>query len=192
MPRIDDILDQLGGACYFSTLDLALGFWQVPLRERDGEKTAFSVGGDHYEFTVMPFGLTNASATFQRMMGNILKRVKGYLVFIGDIIVFSETWEEHQRILEEVLSRIRAAGLKVKRDKCQFAQESVKFFGHIVSARGTEPDPSKVEALRDFAIPNSSLTDVRAFIGMASYYRRFIKNFADIAAPLHNMHGKMW
>ena len=134
----------------------------------------------------MPFGLMNASATFQRMMGNILKGVKGCLVFIDDIIVFSETWEEHQRILEGVLSRIRAAGLKVKRNKCQFAQESIKFLGHIVSARGTEPNPSKVEAVRDFAIP-SSLTDVRAFIGMASYYRRFIKNFADIAAPLHNM-----
>ena len=86
-------------------------------------------------FTVMPFGLTNASATFQRMMGNILKGVKGCLILIDDIIVFSETWKEHQRILEEVLSRIRAAGLKVKRDKCQFAQESVKFLGHCVCTR---------------------------------------------------------
>ena len=98
MPRIDDILDQLGGgARYFSTLDLASGFWQLPLREQDREKTAFSVGGDHYEFTVMPFGLTNASATFQRMMGNILKGVKGCLVFIDDIIVFSETPTDSRR-----------------------------------------------------------------------------------------------
>ena len=186
MPRIDDILDQLGGARYFSTLDLASGYWQVPLREEDREKTAFSVGVDHYEFTVMPLGLTNASATFQRMMGNVLRGIKGCLVFIDDIIIFSETWEEHQLILKEVFSRIRAAGLKVKREKCQFVQESVKFLGHIVSARGTEPDPSKIEAVRDFATP-SSLTDVRAFIGMASYYRRFIKNFADIATPLHDM-----
>ena len=186
MPRIDDILDQLGGARYFSTLDLASGYWQVPLREEDREKTAFSVGVDHYEFTVMPFGLTNASATFQRMMGNVLKGIKGCLVFIDDIIIFSETWEEHQLILKEVFSRIRAAGLKVKREKCQFVQQSVKFLGHIVSARGTGPDPSKIEAVRDFATP-SSLTDVRAFIGMASYYRRFIKNFADIATPLHDM-----
>ena len=92
----------------------------------------------------------------------------------------------HQRILDEVFRRIRAAGLKIKRDKCQFVQESVKFLGHIVSARGTEPDSSKVEAVRDFATP-TSLTDVRAFVGMASYYRRFIKNFADIAAPLHDL-----
>ena len=114
------------------------------------------------------------------MMGNILREIKGCLVFIDDIIIFSETWEEHQRILEEVFRRIRAG------DKCQFAQGSVKFLGHIVSAQGTEPDPDKVEAVRDFATP-SSLTDVRAFIGMVSYYRRFIKNFADIAAPLHDM-----
>ena len=91
MPRIDDILDQLGGARYFSTLDLASGYWQVPLREEDREKTAFSVGVDHYEFMVMPFGLTNASATFQRMMGNVLKGIKGCLLFIDDIIIFSET-----------------------------------------------------------------------------------------------------
>jgi hypothetical protein len=163
MPRIDDILDQLGGTRYFSTLDLASGYWQVPLREEDREKTAFSVGVNHYEFTVMPFGLTNASATFQRMMGNVLKGIRGCLVFIDDIIIFSETWEEPPLILKEVFCRIRAAGLKVKREKYQFAQESVKFLGHIVSARGTEPDPSKVEAVRDFATP-SSLTDVRAFI----------------------------
>ena len=144
------ILDQLGGARYFSTLDLASGYWQVPLREEDMEKTAFSVGADHYEFTVMPFGLTNAPATFQRMMGNLLKGIKGCLVFIDDIIIFSDTWEQHQRILDEVFRRVRAAGLKIKRDKCQFAQESVKFLGHIVSARGTEPDSSKVEAVRDF------------------------------------------
>ncbi|CAB4022565.1 Retrovirus-related Pol poly from transposon, partial, partial [Paramuricea clavata] len=186
MPRIDEILDQLGGARYFSTLDLASGYWQVPLREEDMEKTAFSVGANHYEFTVMPFGLTNAPATFQRMMGNILMGIKSCLVFMDDIIIFSDTWEEHQRILDEVFRRIRAAGLKIKRDKCQFAQESVKFLGHIVSARGTEPDSSKVEAVREFATP-TSLTDVRAFVGMASYYRRFIKNFADIAAPLHDL-----
>ena len=134
------------------------------------EKTAFSVGADHYEFTVMPFGLTNAPATFQRMMGNLLKGIKGCLVFIDDIIIFSDTWEQHQRILDDVFRCVRAAGLKIKRDKCQFAQESVKFLGHIVSARGTEPDSSKVEAVRDFATP-TSLTDVRAFLGLASYYR---------------------
>ena len=165
MPRIDEILDQLGGAGYFSTLDLASGYWQVPLREEDMEKTAFSVGADHYEFTVMPFGLTNAPATFQRMMGNLLKGIKGCLVLIDDIVIFSDTWDQHQRILDEVFRRVRAAGLKIKRDKCQFAQESVKFLDHIVSARGTEPDSSKVEAVRDFATP-TSLTDVRAFLGL--------------------------
>ena len=128
MPRIDEILDQLGGARHFSTLDLASGYWQVPLKEEDRQKTAFSVGLDHYEFTVMPFGLTNAPATFQRMMGKMLKGIKGCH------LIFSDTWEEHQRILEEVFRRIRAAELKIKREKCQCGQESVKFLGHIVSA----------------------------------------------------------
>ncbi|CAB4044569.1 Retrovirus-related Pol poly from transposon, partial [Paramuricea clavata] len=123
--------------------------------------------------------------TLTRKTGALLS-IKGCLVFMDDIIIFSDTGEERQRILDEVFRRIRAAGLKIKRDKCQFAQESVKFLGHIVSARGTEPDSSKVEAVREFAIP-TSLTDVRAFVGMASYYRRFIKNFADIAAPLHDL-----
>jgi hypothetical protein len=123
------------------------------------------------------------------MMGHILKGIKGCLVFMDDIIIFSDTCMgglEHQRIVDEVFRRIRAEGLIIKRDKCQFAQESVKFLGHIVSARGTEPDSYKVEAVREFATP-TSLTDVRAFIGMASYYRRFIKNFADIAALFHDL-----
>ena len=135
MPRIDDILDQLGGARCFSTLDLASGYWRVPLREEDREKTAFSVGVNHYEFTVMPFGLINAPATFQRMMSTFLKGVKGCLVFLDDIIIYADTWEEHHLILEEVLGRIRAASLKLKREKCQFGKSSVKFLGHVVSAQ---------------------------------------------------------
>ncbi len=96
------------------------GYWQVPLREGEREKTAFSVDINHYEFTVMPFGSTNAPVTFQRMMSSILKRVKGCLVFLDDIIIFTDTWEEHNLILEEVIGRIRAAGLKLKSEKCQF------------------------------------------------------------------------
>jgi hypothetical protein len=126
---------------------LASGYWQVPLREEDIPKTAFAVGPNNYEFTVMPFGLTNASATFQRMMTKLLHEMSGCLVFIDDIIIFADTWEEHQKILEEVLHRIKAAGLKLKRTKCQFGRESVQFLGHIVSARGIHPNPYKVQAI---------------------------------------------
>jgi hypothetical protein len=186
MPRVDEILDKLGGARFFSTLDLASGYWQVPLREEDIPKTAFTVGPNHYEFTVMPFGLTNAPATFQRMMTKLLHGISGCLVFIDDIIFFADTWEEHQKILEEVLRRIKASGLKLKATKCQFGRESVQFLGHIVSARGIHPNPEKVQAVQEFPTP-SSLSDVRAFVGMASYYRRYVRNFADIAAPLHEL-----
>ena len=186
MPRVDEIFDKLGGARYFSTLDLASGYWQVPVNEEDIGKTAFTVGSNHYEFTVMPFGLTNAPATFQRMMTKLLHGIKGCLVFIDDIIIFADTWDEHQRILEEVLRRIQDADLKIKRSKCQFGKELVEFLGHIVSAKGIHPNPVKVQAVQNFPTP-SSLSDVRAFVGMASYYCRYVRNFADIAAPLHDL-----
>ena len=134
----------------------------------------------------MPFGLTNAPATFQRMMTKLLHGIKGCLVFIDDVIIFADTWDEHQRILEEVLCQIQDADLKIKRSKCQFGKESVEFLGHIVSAKGIHPNPVKVQAVQSFPTP-SSLSHVRALVGMASYYRRYVRNFADIAAPLHDL-----
>ena len=186
MPRVDEIFDKLSGARYFSTLDLASGYWQVPVNEEDIGKTAFTFGSNHHEFTVIPFGLTNAPATFQRMMAKLLHGIKGCLVFIDDIIFFADTWDEHQRILEEVLCRIQDADLKIKRSKSQFGKESVEFLGHIVSAKGIHPNPVKVQAVQNFPTP-SSFSDVRAFVGMASYYRRHVRNFTDIAASLHDL-----
>ena len=186
MPRVDEIFDKCGGARYFSTLDLASGYWKVPVNKQDIGKTAFTVGSNHYEFIIMPFGLTNVLATFQQMMTKLLHGVKGCLVFIDDIIIFADTWDEHQRILEEVLCRIQDADLKIKRSKCQFGKELVEFLGHIVSAKGIHPNPVKVQAVQNFPTP-SSLSDVRAFVGMASYYRRYVRDFADIAAPLHDL-----
>ena len=186
MPRVDEIFYKLGRAHYFTTLDLVSGYWQVPVNEEDIEKTAFTVSSNHYEFTIMPFGLTNAPATFQRMMTKLLHGIEGCLVFIDDIIIFAYTWEEHQRILEETLCRIKEAGLKIKRSKCQFGKESVEFLGHIVSAKGIHPNSAKVQAIQNFPTP-SSLSDVLAFIGMASYYSTYVRNFADIADPLHEL-----
>ena len=150
MPRVDEILDKLGGTGYFSSLDLASGYWQVPVNEEDIEKTAFTVGSSHYEFTVMAFGMTNAPATFQRMMTKRLAGIEGSLVFIDDIIIFADTWEEYRRILEKVLRQIKEAGLKIKRSKCQFGKESVEFLGHIASAKGIQPNPAKVHAVQSF------------------------------------------
>ena len=152
-------------------------------RGRQGENSVLGWGESLRVYSHAFFGLTNAPATFQRMMSTILKGVKGCLGFLDDIIIFADTWEEHHLILEEVLGRIWAAGLKFKREKCQFGTSSVKFLGHVVSAQGTEPDPEKVKAVQDFPTPTSA-SEVRCFLGMASYYRCFVNNFASIAALL--------
>ena len=134
----------------------------------------------------MPFGLTNTPATFQRMMCRIFNGCEGCFVFIDDIIVFGKTFEEHLQRLETVFARIREAGLKIRREKCHFASSSVKFLSHIVYNEGIRPDPDKVRAIKGYPTP-SSVTEVRAFVGMASYYRRYIQGFANVAAPLHEV-----
>ena len=191
LPRIDDILDQLSGAQYFTTLDLAAGYWQVPLHQSDRQKTAFTAHQGLYEFTVLPFGLCNAPATFQRLMQSVLAGLgqgRGEnpycLVYLDDVIIFSRTLEEHITHLQRVLGRIRQAGLKLKPQKCNFVQEQVLCLGHVVSRRGIAPDPSKVEAVKRWPRPRD-VPGVRAFLGFASYYRKFVPGFSKIAGPLH-------
>ena len=143
LPRIDATLDSLAGATYFTTLDLASGYWQVEVEEQDKEKTAFSTPKGHFEFNVMPFGLTNAPATFQRLMECVLAGLtqEQCLIYLDDIVVFSKSFEEHIERLTNVFQALRQAGLTLKLSKCYFAQKEVKYLGHIVSAAGVRPDP---------------------------------------------------
>ncbi|CAF4468437.1 unnamed protein product, partial [Didymodactylos carnosus] len=185
IPRIDDTLDALKGAKYFSTLDLSSGFWQVELDEGSKEKTAFVTHEGIFQFNVMPFGLTNAPATFQRLMDLVLRGLKWSccMVYLDDVIIYSPTFEQHLKDIDDVLKRIKTSGLTLKPSKCFFCHQELKYLGHIVSAQGIRPDPEKLEAVRSFPIP-SKTKDVRAFLGLTGYYRRFIKNYAEVAEPL--------
>ena len=185
LPRIDDTLDMMHGKRFFTTLDLASGYWQIELEESAKEKTAFIVENNLYEFNRMSFGPCNAPATFQRLMNHILRTVlgKSALVYLDDVIIFSDSLTEHFQHIREVFKLIGNAGLKLKLKKCQFLKDSVNYLGHIISAAGISPDPQKIERIATYKVP-SSADEVRSFLGLAGYYRRFIANFGKIAASL--------
>ena len=192
LPRIDDSLDALGGSMWFSTLDLASGFWQVEMDPKDQEKTAFSMaGGGLYEYKVMPFGLANSPATFERLMEQVLMGLhwQTCLVYLDDIIVFSETFETHLARLEEVIDRIGDAGLKLSPKKCKFFQREVSFLGHTVNKDGISTDSAKIQSVKEWPRPKS-VKEVRSFLGLCSYYRKFVSGFATIAKPLHELTQK--
>ena len=191
IPRIEETLDTLQGARWFSALDLKSGYWQVELAEEDKHKTAFTVGPlGFYECNQMPFGLTNAPSTFQRLMETCLGdlHLTQCLVYIDDIVVFSSSFEEHLSRLDAVFRRLHEAGLKLKPSKCRLMQQEMKFLGHVVSAKGVATDPEKVEAVRRWPVPQNQ-KELQTFLGFAGYYRRFIDGFAQVAAPLHSLVG---
>ncbi|GFV92410.1 retrovirus-related Pol polyprotein from transposon 17.6 [Trichonephila clavipes] len=173
---------------FFSSMDLRSGYWQIAIDEADREKTAFITPEGLYEFKVMPFGLCNAPATFERMMDNLLRHFKWTmcLCYLDDIIVFSETFEDHLIRLRLVLKCLQEAGLKLNSKKCLFAAQEVKILGHLVSSNGVRPDPDKIKAVRNFPTPKN-IHDIRSFLGLCSYFRRFIKGFCYLAEPLQSL-----
>ena len=191
LPRIDDILDTLGQAHYFTTLDLASGYWQIELDPATREKSAFTTHRGLFEFQRMPFGLCNAPSTFQRLMQVVLAGLEWQccFVYIDDILVCSRTFEEHLANLREVFSRLRMASLKLKPKKCSFLQAFVTYLGFVISKYGISPDDTKVDKVKNYPVPKD-VTQVRQFLGLASYYRRFISNFARVASPLYALTKK--
>lgn len=191
LPRIDTCLDALGGSMYFSTMDLRSGFWQVAIDPRDADKTAFVTRKGQFRFKVLSFGLANSPSIFQRLMTMVLAGLHWdiCLVYIDDIIVMGKSFEEHKQNVAEVLQRLRLAGLKLKPTKCRLFQERVTFLGHVISSQGIEPDPKKVSCIATWPEPKN-LTEVRSFLGLASYYKNFVEGFGEAARPLYELTRK--
>jgi hypothetical protein len=185
VPVIDEFLDELHGASWFSTLDLRAGFHQIRMNPHDQYKTAFQTHHGHFEFRVMAFGLSGAPATFQGAMNTTLAPIlrKFALVFFDDILVYSRTWEDHLNHLSQVLQLLLQDQWYIKLSKCAFAQQQIAYLGHVISSKGVSTDPNKVEAVKSWPVPTNS-KELRGFLGLAGYYRKFVRHFGMIAKPL--------
>ena len=191
LPRIDDLFDQLKGAKYFSNIDLRTGYHQLRVREEDVSKTAFRTRYGHYEFLVMPFGLTNAPAAFMDLMNRVFRAYldQFVIVFVNDILIYSRSLEEHKQHLVTTLGTLRRHQLYGKLDKSEFWLTEVNFLGHVVSEAGIAVDHSKVEAVQEWQRP-TNVFEVRSFLGLVGYYRRFVEDFSRIAAPMTRLTRK--
>lgn len=185
LPNITDVLDKLGKCNYFTTLDLASGYHQVEMHPPDIEKTAFNVENGHYEFLRMPFGLKNAPSTFQRTMDNILRGIQNEfcLVYLDDIIIFSTSLQEHITHIKKVFQRLRETNFKIQLDKSEFLKKEVAYLGHIVTPFGVKPNPDKIRAIKNYPIPKTT-KEIKGFLGLLGYYRKFIRDFAKITKPI--------
>ncbi|CAJ0589399.1 unnamed protein product [Cylicocyclus nassatus] len=182
LPNIQDIIDLCANQCLYSSLDFQQGFHQIPLEEEHCERTAFACFLGAFEYIRMPMGLKGAPATFQRIMDDFKKYIRARVfIYIDDLIITSETPEEHLADIDEVLGKIEIIGMKLKASKCEFAKEEIKFLGFILSKEGIRPNPDKTKAIDDYPQPTNP-TDVKSFLGMCSFFRRFVHNFAAIAA----------
>ena len=191
LPQIDVTLDALNGATWFSTLDLKSGYWQVELEQSAKEKTAFTAGKGLWQFNFMPFGLCNAPATFERLMEAVLAGLpwKTCLVYLDDIIVHAVNFDSHVENLRKVLTKLRQANLKLNPQKCNLFQQQVQFLGYTVAKDGISADQGKVKAVQDWPQP-SNVREVKSFLGLCTYYRRFVPGFSNIAKPLHLLSEK--
>jgi hypothetical protein len=188
LPRIEDLFDQMRGARVFSKIDLRSGYHQMGIRPSDIPKTAFSTRYGLYEFTVMSFGLTNAPAYFMNLMNKVFMEYldRFVVVFIDDIIIYSKSDSDHEEHLRLVLQKLRENQLYAKNSKCEFWIDKVSFLGHIISNGGISVDPAKVKEIVVWSVP-TTVTEIRSFLGLAGYYRRFIEGFSKIAKPMTSL-----
>jgi hypothetical protein len=185
IPVVGELLDELRGARFFTKLDLRSGYHQIRMHAEDIEKIAFRTHHGHFEFLVMPFGLTNAPATFQALMNDVLQDfIRVFvLVLFNDILIFIDSWSSHLQHVRKILQRLQEHGLAVKRSKCSFGATSVQYLGHVISDQEVAMDADKVEVVRTWPLPRI-MRAVRGFLGLTGYYRKFIRSYGDIAAPL--------
>ncbi|GJR16963.1 putative reverse transcriptase domain-containing protein [Tanacetum coccineum] len=191
LPRIDDLFDQLQGSSIYSKIDLRSGYHQLRVREEDIPKTAFRTRYGHYEFQVMPFGLTNAPTVFIDLMNRVCKPYldKFVIVFIDDILIYSKSKKEHEEHLRQILKLLKKEELYAKFSKCEFWISRVQFLGHVIDCRGIHVDPAKIESIKDWASPKTP-TEIRQFLGLAGYYRRFIEGFSKIVKSMTKLTQK--
>ena len=191
LPRIQDCLDAVSGSTLFSTFDLTSGYFQIPVKAEDIPKTAFACKFGHFEMTRMPFGLNNSASTFQRTMELALQGLQWEtcIIYIDDIIVFAKTIEEHLKRVEQVFERLKQAGLKLKPEKCDMLQEEVTFLGHVVAAKGVRPNATNISKIMAWPAPKTP-KQVKQFVAMCSYFRRFIKDFALKSRPMVDLTKK--
>lgn len=185
IPNIETALDKLGKAQYFTIIDLAKGFHQIPLRQEDQYKTAFSTPFGHYEFIRMPFGLKNSPSTFQRLMNSVLREFinKICVVYLDDILIYSTSLQEHSDSINKILSKLRDANLKIQIDKCNFFCKETEYLGHVLTTNGIKPNPKKIQDIVALKLPET-VKQIKSFLGITGYYRKFIKDYAKTAQPM--------
>jgi hypothetical protein len=193
IPRLDDMLDELSGANFFTKIDLRSGYHQIRMKEGDEWKTAFKTKFGLYEWLVMPFGLTNAPSTFMRLMNHVLRTFIGkfVVVYFDDILIYSETLEDHVKHIQCVLAVLREQKLYANLEKCTFWTDKVVFLGFVISGKGVEVDDEKVKVVHEW-MPPQNVSQVRSFLGLAGFYRRFVKDFSTIAAPINELTKKKY